>query len=230
MMNKDDLLKLITNHEDNFVERKQEGVRDSELRQTVCAFANSVPEGRVGVLFIGIHDKTGDVVGVGNPDQLQKRIRDASQGDCYPPIEYMSEVLTVGDKAVIAVVVPPSGTKPHFTGPAYVRVGSESPKASQQQFDELILSRIDKAGAILKHKNDVFTVLGIGYKLGSNKPLSDAGYREMRECRIEACTAHLVTLQDIARGDRFAEPLEHVTVGYDHEKYRPMLMIRFPKG
>lgn len=58
-MNKDDLVKLLGNHEDNFVERKPEGVAPAELRQTVCAFANSVPEGRVGVLFIGIHDKTG---------------------------------------------------------------------------------------------------------------------------------------------------------------------------
>lgn len=229
-MNKDDLVKLLGNHEDNFVERKPEGVALAELRQTVCAFANSVPEGRVGVLFIGIHDKTGEVIGVGNPDQLQKRVRDAGQGDCYPPIEYTSEVLTVGDKAVVAVVIPPSAAKPHFTGPAYVRVGSESPKASPQQFEELILSRIDKAREILKHKNDVFTVLGIGYKLGSNKPLPDAGYRERRECRIEACTAHLVTLRDIAEGVQFSEPLEHVIVNYDHDRYRPMLMVRFPKG
>lgn len=229
-MNKDELVKLLGNHEDNFVERKLEGVAPTELRQTVCAFANSVPEGRVGVLFIGVHDKTGEAVGVGNTDQLQKRVRDASQGDCFPPIEYTSEVLTVGDRAVVAVVIPPSASKPHFTGPAYVRVGSESPKASQQQMDELILSRTDKTREILKHKNDVFTVLGIGYKLGSNKPLPDAGYREMRECRIETCTAHLITLQDIARGDRFSEPLEHVIVNYDHERHRPMLMVRFPKG
>lgn len=229
-MNKDDLVKLLGNHEDNFVERKPEGVASAELRQTVCAFANSLPEGRVGVLFIGIHDKTGEVIGVGNPDKLQKRVREAGQVDCYPPIEYTSEVLTVGDKAVVAVVIPPSAAKPHFTGQAYVRVGSESPKASPQQFDELILSRIDKAREILKHKNAIFTVLGIGYKLGSNKPLPGAGYRELRECRIEACTAHLVTLRDIAAEVRFSEPLEHVTVNYDHEKYRPMLMVRFPKG
>lgn len=226
-MNKEDLLKLLGNHEDNFVERKVEGARDSELRQTVCAFANSVPEGRVGVLFVGIHDKTGEVLGVTNTDHLQKRIRDAAQGDCYPPIDFMSEVLTVGDKAVVAVVIPPSNSKPHFSGPAYVRAGSESPKASGQQFEELILSRVDKAREILRHKHDVFTVRGIGYKVGSHRPLGDAGYLETRECRIEACTAHVVRLRDIARGDRISEPLENVTFTYDEEKYRPMLMIRF---
>jgi hypothetical protein len=229
-MTPDELLKLIGNHEDNFVERKPEGVATSELRQTVGAFANSVPEGRVAVLFIGIHDKTGDVLGVGNTDPLQKRIREVCHGDCYPPINYSSEVLTVNEKKVVAVVIPPSKEKPHFTGPAYVRVGSESPKASPQQYEELILSRNDKAREILKHKNDVFTVLGISYKLGSNKPLHDGAYRESRECRIEACTGHLVTLSDITSGRHFSEPLAHVTISYDHEKWRPMLMVTFPKG
>lgn len=60
-MTKEQLLALLGRHERNFVERKSEGVTASELRQTVCAFANSVPEGRAGVLFIGIHDTTGDV-------------------------------------------------------------------------------------------------------------------------------------------------------------------------
>lgn len=227
-MTKDQLLALLGNHEDNFVERKSEGVSAGELRQTVCAFANSVPEGRAGVLFIGIHDKTGEVVGVGNADQLQKRVRDAAQGDCFPPITYTSEVLTVDGKAVVAVIVPHSATRPHFSGPAFVRVGSESPKASPQQYEELILSRVDKAREILRHRNDVFTVLGIGYKLGSNKPLPDKGYKEMRECRLLECTAHLVTLEDIARGERFSEPLAHVTVTYDHQKWRAMLMVTFP--
>lgn len=229
-MTKDELLALLGNNEDNFVERKQEGVAPSELRQTICAFANSVPENRSGVLFIGVHDKTGEPIGVGNADQLQKRVRDAAQGDCFPPIDYRSEVLTVDGKAVVAVIVPHSASKPHFSGPAYVRVGSESPKASPQQYEELILSRNDKAREILRHKNGVFTVLGIGYKLGSNRPLPGNAYREMRECRLQACSAHLVTLEDIASGARFSEPLGNVTVSYDHERQRTMLMVTFPKA
>lgn len=228
-MTKDDLLKLLANHEDNFVERKQEGVRDSELRQTVTAFANSVPAGREAVLLIGVHDKTGAVVGVSNPDQLQKRVREVCHGDCYPPVDYRSEVLTIEDKAVVAIVVPSSNNKPHFSGPAYVRVGSESSKASPQQFDELILSRTDKAREIIAAKGEIFTVFGVGYKLGSNKPLSDGAYRESRECKVVSCTAHLVTLVDIASSVTFSEPLAHVTLNYDHAKKRPMLMVMFPR-
>lgn len=228
-MTPEQLRALLGNHEDNFVERKVEGVKDAELRQTVGAFANSVPEGRAAVLFIGINDRTGDVIGVGNPDQLQKRIRDVCHGDCYPPITYKAEVLPVDGKAVVAVVIPHSAERPHFTGAAYVRVGSESTKASAQQYEELILSRNDKARAILKHGNVVFTVLGIGYKLGSNRPLHDGAYLEMHECRIKECTAHLVTLHDIGNDQDFSEPMAHVTVNYDHKKYRPMLLVRFPK-
>jgi hypothetical protein len=228
-MTPDELLRMIGNHEDAFVERKPDSVATSELRQTAGAFANTVPEGRAAVLFIGIHDKTGHILGVGNPDQLQKRIREVCQGDCYPPIDYTSEVLLVDNKPVVAVVIPASKDKPHFTGPAYVRVGSESRKASPQQYDELILNRIDKAREILRHKTEVFTVLGICYKLGSNKPLHDGNYRESRECQIEECTGHLVTLRDIASSVRFSEPLAHVTINYDQEKRRPMLMVTFPK-
>lgn len=229
-MTREELLTLMGNHEDSFVERKPQGVKTSELRRTVGAFANSVPEGRVAVLFIGLQDTTGEVLGVDNTDHLQKRIRDVCQGDCYPAIDCTSEVLAVGEKKVVAVVIPPSNAKPHFTGPAYVRVGSESVKASPQQYDDLILSRTDKAREILKHKNETFTVLGIGYRLGSHKPLANGAYRERRDCRVEACTAHFVTLDDIASGLRFSEPLAHVTVNYDHEKMRPMLLVTFPKG
>lgn len=88
-------------------------------------------------------------------------------------MEYTAEVLTLDGKAVVAVVVPFSAARLHFSVPAYVRVGSESPKASPHQYEELIPSRNGKARKILRHKNDVFTVLGIGYKLGSNQPLPD---------------------------------------------------------
>jgi len=229
-LNRDDLMLMVKNQEDNFIERKTESVSTGELRQTLCAFANSVPEGRVGVLFIGVHDKTGEVLGVQNSDQLQKRIRDAGHGDCFPPIEYSSEVLSIENKSVLAVLISHSTTKPHFSGPAYVRVGSESPKANSEQYEELILSRIDKVREILKIKKHLITVLGVGYQLGSNKPLTDQGYKESMECRVEACTAHLVTLQNIASDVRFSEPVEHVTLNHDHKKNRPMLVVRFPKN
>jgi predicted HTH transcriptional regulator len=45
-------------------------VTPGDLRQTVCAFANSVLEGRAAVLFIGVRHKTDEIIGVGNTDQM----------------------------------------------------------------------------------------------------------------------------------------------------------------
>lgn len=128
------------------------------------------------------------------------------------------------------MVIPPSKCEPHFSGPAFVRVASESPKASSQQCEELILSRVDKAREILRHKHEIFTVTGIAYKLGSNKPLSDSSYRETRECRLTTCTGHLVSFEDISSVLQFSEHLAQVAVTYDHERWRPMVLVTLPKG
>ena len=52
-MTREELLKRLKDHEDNFTERKLEGAKSAELRKTLVAFANSVPEGRLAILFIG---------------------------------------------------------------------------------------------------------------------------------------------------------------------------------
>jgi len=189
----DELRQLIGNHEDNFVERKSEGVTPQELRQTVSAFANSVPEGRQAILFIGIRD-TGEIVGVAKPDKVQGRVREACHDDCYPRITFTSEVISVCGKDVVAVVVPFSTKKPHFTGPAYIRAGSASVKASEERYEDLIASRTDKARMIQSFGSAVFQVIGIGYKLGTNRPVADSHYREGRECRVMSCNAILVNL------------------------------------
>lgn len=77
------------------------------------------------------------------------------------------------------------------------------------------------------HKAEIFTVDGIGYKLGSGRPLADTAYRERRECRVEACNAQFVTLVGLSSGFTFSEPLPHVMISHDHEKNRPMLLVRF---
>lgn len=228
---KEELLQRISAREDNFVERKLEGVKDRELRQKLGSFANSVPEGRTAVLFVGVQD-TGEVVGVENPEALLKRVRDVCLNDCYPQIDHTVEILEVqGAKVVVAVVVPFSTRRPHFTGPAFVRVGAESRRASEQQYDELLLSRTDKAREILKHKDQIATVRGIGYKLGSQKALQGGhGYTESAECRVLSCNAHYVRLERLANNSHFNEALSRVEIGYDEEKWRLMLMVSGPRS
>ncbi|CDN61915.1 ATP-binding protein [Burkholderia cenocepacia] len=227
MMTDGELRKRLVDHEDQQVERKSEGVRPAELRQTLSAFANTLQRSDVGILFIGVADKNGAITGVANSDSLQKRVREAA-GDCFPPIRcYESHAFTVDDKTVVAVVVSASNERPHFTGPAYVRVGSESVNASAEQFDELIASRNEKAGAILRMRDQPITVDAIGRRFDSPMPAPGARYQS--EGRVGGCDAHSVRLTVYAAGApawAISEPLERISISHDERLHRPMLILR----
>ena len=195
---KEKLLKRIQDQEDNFTERKPESAGKSDWKRTLVAFANSVPEGRTAVLFIGITDD-GKIQGVDKPDLLQKNIRDNCSHKCYPPIEFQSEVLTVEDKSVVAIEISESFSRPHFAGPAYVREGSESVVASERIYEDLITSRTDPGRAILKHKGELITVIAYRKRLGKTKRLGE-GFRSTHECRVESCNPHYVILYDCMTG------------------------------
>ena len=224
-----DLLKRLQDPEDNFVERKSAGVSSSDIRKTVSAFANTVVD-EDAILFVGVEDKTARIVGVVDPESIQRKIDAACTADCYPPIAYTTSVLKHDGKQVVAVVIPPSRNKPHFTGPAFVRVGSSSKKASSAQFEELVHSRLDKCREILRSKDEgLISVRMIDYQLGSHKPMGRP-YSAHTECVIRECTSHLVKLEEPATGRTYSEPLSGVVIGYDDAKRRALLIIRFPPG
>jgi hypothetical protein len=220
-----ELMDRLKNHEDNFTERKPDGVKPDEIRKTIVAFSNSVPEGRTGVLYIGLKDN-GDIQGVSNSDSLQKTIRSICEKDCYPSIQPRIEVLPIQGKSVIAVVVPESRTRPHFSGPAYVRIGSESIAASEKVFDELITSRLAKPYEILKWKGKVVTVITktkipIGRLRGS---LGDS-FSTPQECEVKECTPHYVRLRNVANDQYWSASLENVRLATDEKKLGRLMLI-----
>ncbi len=79
------MLKAGQTEELSLVERKPDGFKDREARKVIVAFANSTPQGQEAVLFVGIHDKSGAVLGVENPDALQARYSKVLE-ECYPQI------------------------------------------------------------------------------------------------------------------------------------------------
>lgn len=224
-MTPDELRLRIADHEDNFTERKPEGASAGEFRRTLVAFANSIPEGRTGLLLIGVHDK-GGVLGCTNPDSVQKTIRKICEQDCYPPIAFTSEVIAAQPGPVVAVLVPFSANRPHFSGSAFVRRGSESVVASEQVFNELIYSRTAKAAAILKLKNQVVIVIGLGHRLGSTRRDVTRDYREGGEARILECNAQTVRFQMVSSQMNITEPLDHVEITYDEEKWKTVLVFK----
>ena len=224
-MDRADLLQRLHDREDSFTERKLESDNPREFRKTICAFANSLPEGRTGVLFIGVKDD-GEVRGVGGAEALQNTIADICSNVCYPPIgpKPLLAVLNVDGRVVLAVEVMPSPNRPHFTGPAYVRVGPRSEKASRELFEEMLTGHCDKAGTILKLKGTVVTVELIDRGLdGRDAP----GYRAEPECRIIDCTPHSVTFE--FNHGRYSEPLQCVTLAEDVRRNRPYMLIVGPR-
>ncbi|MFM0239668.1 AlbA family DNA-binding domain-containing protein [Paraburkholderia phytofirmans] len=225
-MTDDELRQRLTDDEDQLVERKSDGVKRDELQQTLSAFANTLQPGNAGVLFIGVADKGGAITGVANSDSTQHRVREAAES-CFPPIRsYESHALTIEKKTVVAVLIRASGERPHFTGPAYVRVGSESVKASAEQYEKLIASRNGKTEAILRIGNAPVTVEAIGRRF--ENPMPAPGARYLSEARIAGCDAHCVRLTVSSNGMpawTIAEPLDRVSISHDVRRDRPMLIL-----
>jgi predicted HTH transcriptional regulator len=140
----EELLLRMKNFEDHFVERKTIGDAKDWLK-TAVAFANSAPIGFPCVLYIGLRDD-------GTPEQrqessnlekLQKSFSDKVK-PAYPPIAYFPRVLRIEDQQVLAVNIPGSELKPHFTQRPHIRVGQQTLETSDPQFEELIAQRSSK--------------------------------------------------------------------------------------
>jgi schlafen family protein len=225
MAKNDDLLERLNTKEDNFTERKPEGAGTNEFRKTIVAFANSLPDNQTGVLFIGVLDD-GTVAGVSGADSVQKTIRKICETDCYPPIKPSCAVLKVGGKDVVAVEISASNQRPHFAGPAFVRVGSESKAATAELYQELLTSHSNPAGQLLKLKNQIVTVWAINKVLGNPRPVPSEIFSREYECQITAVTPTYVSLMDLASNINYSEPLGNIELTKDELKHRAMLIIR----
>src|SRR5713101_2674622 len=142
-LNESELLARLRNFEDHLVERKT--IKDErDWKKTAVAFANSVPVGLPAVLFIGVRDNGEIETPQPNLDEIQKKFN-ARMQRVYPRIAYVPKIISENGKQALAVIIPGSELRPHFAGLAYVRRGSESIEASEEQFAELIAQRDSKA-------------------------------------------------------------------------------------
>ena len=219
------LLERLSHGEDNLIERKPQSVKNEELRRTLVAFANSVPDDDTAVLFIGIADD-GKVVGVDDADGFQKKINRVLN-ECYPSIKARIYELHVDTRCVLAVEIVPSNRRPHFAGAAYVRSGSESIVASEEIYSELISTHCSLAGQILKWKGKIITVRVQGKRLGDSRPINDPAYRPSPyACRVVTCSPFHVELRIQGYGDEHvSEPLENVRADWDLKNNRLCLNV-----
>lgn len=201
-MTDEEIKRRLLDLEDGWTERKPPSVGGDDVRKALVAFANSVPEGEEAILFIGVADD-GTLVGVQNPDNTQKNIRKWTDW-CYPTIRHTSKVVESDGKHVVAVIVQPDHNGPHFAGPAYVRVGSESIKASEFAFEELLASRNSKARPLLdaQRKGEVVSV-----------SIRIFGTRSApQDCTVVECTPLLAVFQPKS-GELISGDYEHMRLG-----------------
>lgn len=146
------------NFEDHLVERKT-AKDQKDWKKTAVAFANSVPVGLPAVLYIGVRNNGEIETPQPNLDDIQRKFNSKMER-VYPRIFYVPKIITENGRQALAVVIPGSDLRPHFAGLSYVRRGSESVSASEEQFAELIAQRNSKAREILLWKDEQCLVLG----------------------------------------------------------------------
>lgn len=219
MISEKELQARMTNFEDPFVERKVHGdIKD--CLKTVIAFANSLPNGLPGVLFIPVKND-GTIQSGFDLDELQRSIS-KRLSDAYPDIYYFQRIISVDGRQAVAVVVPGSPQRPHFAGHSYVRDGSQSVKASARQFDALVARRSSLVEELLRWVGKPVTMNWL-------RPHNMGGPRVINiyESEILACTQWWVTLRYVDGPNPKTETysLNRVQLSFDHKKDRLILEI-----
>lgn len=220
-----DIIARLTNFEDAFVERKSTG-DTKDLLKTAVAFANSTPMGYPAILFHGVTDK-GEPEGKANLDTLQKTISE-KLADAYPPIYYLTKVLQNDGKQFLAVIIPGSENRPHFAGKSYVRDGSQTIEASEEQFERLITERSSKAREILRWRSKEITLSWPPIQRASRSILDTIVDVGSATKTVIDCNQFYVTLEGLVVADRVREsyPLAELEIGFDDSQKRLELRLK----
>ncbi len=126
---------LLTDLESDRVERKQSLSDSAKIRQTVCAFANDLPNhGKPGVLFIGAKDD-GSCANLPITDQLLLSLSDIrSDGNTVPfPAITVQKRTLHGCELAVAIVQPSDAPPIRYQGRVWVRVGPRLAPATPEE-------------------------------------------------------------------------------------------------
>ena len=219
-MSDEDLLSRMRNDEDHFVERKV--VNDlGDCVKVVVSFANSAPIGMAGVLYVGVTKDGQFEQKTINFDTIQLSLNSKFK-NIYPRVTYVPKLITDGTNQALAIIVPGSPLRPHFAGPSYIRVGSESIEASQQQLDNLIAQRNSKAYRLSQHIGKPVSVR-FQYLQG-NRTFTTGSFGQERVL-VSDCNESWVTVKTMGDGRLHSYPLNDVTLSYDDVKGQLELQV-----
>ena len=141
-----ELESLLSDLESDRSERKESISYKNKICETICAFANDLPNNRQpGVLFIGARDD-GGCAGLKINDRLLNALSDIrSEGNILPFPDMVVEKRTINNCELVIIIVHPSYMPPvRYRGRVYVRVGPTTRLATNGE--ERRLSEKRRAG------------------------------------------------------------------------------------
>jgi hypothetical protein len=203
--------------EDHLLERKTDR-QPKDIRRTAVAFANSVRPGHTAVILVG-EENDGKVSGISNPDEFQMKVRRELEA-IYPPIVWRQSLYERENKHCIRIEIEYSGQTPHFGDAAWVRRGSESVAASPEQLDILVSLRSGKVRTLSEWEGKSIS-LSI-HMVGGVTP--NWG---LWEAVLETVTQHYCTFKVASGGQRRSEPVDWLTLSWDHNTNRLRVFVDY---
>jgi hypothetical protein len=219
---------IVWQAEDSLREKKVESDL-GDLLKTMVAFANSVAPGDTAKIFIGEMDD-GTVQGVTNPESINRRVvKDADK--IYPPIYYRTEVYERDGRQCVRVDIKHNGQAPHFGGPAWARQGSQTTKATEELYQQMIDQRQSKVRVLMQWLNKVVTVEGTqrpkAVSPGGNVPMLNQEWSVgEQQATLILVNGHWATFSVHTSATSRAEPLEKVLLSWDNRRQRPKVVIK----
>lgn len=217
MLSDVDLIARLTSTEDAFVERKSAKDKGGWLR-TAVAFANSTPIGYPAVLFIGVADDGTIAEGL-RAEDVMKSFSDCIAENAWPPIYSAPRVVTQNGLSCIAAIIPGSENRPHFAGRSYVRDGTQTRDASDEQFQGLIAERSNKVREILKWRGKQVTHETRMILATTRRTI--AAYWVLQDCNKFYLT---FTSTNKDSSDTKSLPISDVEISFD-DKYKQLKLV-----
>lgn len=219
---------IVWQAEDSLREKKVESDL-KDLLKTLVAFANSVAPGDTAKIFIGEQDD-GVVQGVSNTDNIQKRVRKEAD-KIYPEIYFKTEVYEREGKQCVRVDIKHNGLAPHFGGPAWVRRGSETIRATEEMYQRMVEVRQSKIRVLSLWLKQTVTVEGTRarpFMADPHSVLTAEWSVGQHEATLEAVNIHWATFNVHGMGSqRFekSEPMEKLLLSWDDERKRLKVLV-----
>ncbi|URZ04955.1 RNA-binding domain-containing protein [Clostridium felsineum] len=132
-MNKTELMEIIKNGENAYIEFKEENIKPKNLAEEFVAFSNS--EG--GTVLIGVSDD-GNIVGVSD-ENIEEKIMNICRNNCIPNIIPTYEEINIDEMKVVVVNITKGISKPYYTtdNKYYIRVGTTKRIATREELMRL---------------------------------------------------------------------------------------------